>query len=534
MNHVSTGEVPYIMASAVPAAFTDCPHCHSLCVNNAILPCGHVVCRTCLLGILEQQEAACPECGGTIPRRQGQTMGQTIDELGRDCVLEQLVNEQLVQEGDTQSVSSTASGRADRSQTVPKTSSGQSAQTDRLVSSRVSELDKALRTVEDLGQTLQRVLPIVKEDLEEKQRLVTRYLTPGALQGEESSLTARLHRMLDLCRPPSLDRLRQEVNALLRTQEVLPVGDIAGRYHFISPTRAIPSSEVVHIKKVEKLQVFSVDVRVREQKGQGPCRDVEMEAHSISINIGHRLAELQVITDINIKKAVTEALVAKVTWEGDRERELRELTDARGRKGKKDRKKLEQRVQQVQEEQRAAEDRVATLRGKLRQEKTKEDKRVADITRRYKEDKKRVEEQVMTFVIQVEEVHRQLLERRHLDEQRLSDVIQRLFSQFNIRLLGTDCGLRFLLDAPVSQWVNVVEKQLEIQAVLSDLIPEDARQDVTWTEVRQYGPSAEDIDLRIGQPLPLPDTSARQSDLATEMPSAEHTVGNKGVEPRPP
>nr|KAG5688214.1 hypothetical protein BaRGS_003113 [Batillaria attramentaria] len=284
-----------------------------------------------------------------------------------------------------------------------------------------------------------------------------------------------------------------------------------------------------------------------------------MEAHSISINIGHRLAELQVITDTNIKEAVTEALVAKVTWEGDRERELRELSqrhteemrrvegeleeerrrgeaaleearrgeerarqvtqtlqtqlseaDARGRKGKKDRKKLEQRVQQMQEEHRAAEERVATLREKLRQEKTKGDKRVADITQRYKEEKKRVEEQVMTFVIQVEEVHRQLLERRHLDEQRLSDVIQRLFSQFNIRLLGTDCGLRFLLDAPVSQWVNVVEKQLEIQALLSDLIPEDARQDVTWTEVRQYGPSAEDIDLRIGQPLPLPDTSARQ------------------------
>nr|KAG5688217.1 hypothetical protein BaRGS_003116 [Batillaria attramentaria] len=137
----------------------------------------------------------------------------------------------------------------------------------------------------------------------------------------------------------------------------------------------------------------------------------------------------------------------------------------------------------MQEEQRAAEERVATLRGKLRQEKTKGDKRVADITRHYEEEKKRVEEQVMTFVI---------------------------------------------------QWVKVVEKQLEIQAVLSDLIPEDARQDVTWTEVTQYGPSAEDIDLRIGQPLPLPDTSAGQSDVATEMPSAEHTVGNKGVEPRPP
>nr|KAG5691265.1 hypothetical protein BaRGS_015233 [Batillaria attramentaria] len=287
----------------------------------------------------------------------------------------------------------------------------------------VSELDKALRTVEDLGQTLQRVLPIVKEDLEEKQRLVTRYLTPEA----------------------------------------------------VSDTNVTPSN----IKR---------------------CRDVKMEAHSITINIGHQLAELQVITDTNVKEAVTEALVAKVTWEDDRETELRELSErhteemrrvegeleeerrrgeaaleegrraeetarqvtqtlqtqlseaeARGRMDKKDREKLEQRVQQMQEEQRAAEERVATLRGKLRQEKTKGDKRVAAITRRYEEQKKRVEEQVMTFVI-----------------------------------------------------------QLEIQTVLSDLIPEDARQDVTWTEVMQYGPSDEDIDLRIGQPLLVPDTSAGQ------------------------
>nr|KAG5688211.1 hypothetical protein BaRGS_003110 [Batillaria attramentaria] len=261
-----------------------------------------------------------------------------------------------------------------------------------------------------------------------------------------------------------------------------------------------------------------------------------METHNITINIGHRLAELQVITDTNINEAVTEALVAKVTWEEDRERELRELSErhteemrrvegeleeerrrgeaaleearrgeerarqvtqtlqtqlseaeARGRMDKRDREELEQRVQQIQEEQRAAEERVATLRGKLREEKTKGDKRLAAITRRYEEEKKRVEEQVMTFVIQVEDVHRQLLERQHHDEERLSDVIQRLFSQFNIRLLGTDCGLRFLLDAPVSQWVKVVENQLEIQAVLSasDTGRRQARRDVDGSDAVQ-------------------------------------------------
>nr|KAG5700418.1 hypothetical protein BaRGS_010331 [Batillaria attramentaria] len=278
-----------------------------------------------------------------------------------------------------------------------------------------------------------------------------------------------------------------------------------------------------------------------------------MEVHNITIHIGDRLAKLQVMTDTNIKAAVTDALVAKITWDEDRERKLRELRQqhidelrrevakvneekrkveaeleearqevervrqetkklktqlseakARGLEGEKYRKELERRLQQAQERLRNAEIRVVILEQMLGEEKSKGDKRLADIIRLY-EDKKRVEEQVMTFVIQVEEAHRQLLAGRHLDKQRLSDVIQRLFQQFNIRLLGADCGLRFLLDAPVSQWVKVVEKQMEVQAVLSDLIPEDARRAVAWAEVTPFGPSGEDIDLQIGRPLPVPD-----------------------------
>nr|KAG5687689.1 hypothetical protein BaRGS_005940 [Batillaria attramentaria] len=59
--------------------------------------------------------------------------------------------------------------------------------------------------------------------------------------------------------------------------------------------------------------------------------------------------------------------------------------------------------------------------------------------------------------------------------------IERLFHEHNIRLLGVDCGLNFLLDAPTEQWVSVVEHQLEVQALLEELLPDDVRQRVVDT-----------------------------------------------------
>ncbi|KAK7487986.1 hypothetical protein BaRGS_00020731 [Batillaria attramentaria] len=605
------------MASAGSQAFTACPRCHSLCVGNATLPCGHVICRKCVRRILQNEpKPTCPNCDCGIPRYQGQTIRQTIDQLDSDPVLEELVNEQLVRQSPSDCrkcdkmtatrvcldcgckdcgkccgsccardhvVQDLASIAKNPKKAVTEPQAAAASQSCQRTASRKSELNSALRTLEELEEKLPMLLSVVKGDLEEKNQLLTRYQVSGALQSEEGSLAVRVNRLLDVCRPPCLDRLKEGVNTLLHpkhSRPIFPEGDIVGRYNtLIAQLHPKRVSEVTdrlppHIEEVRKLNLFNVDVSVigpeppqeiREKEGTPPgpsshdvhidrCHDLTMEVHNITIHIGDRLAKLQVMTDTNIKAAVTDALVAKITWDEDRERKLRELRQqhidelrrevgkvneqkrkveaeleearqeaervrqetkklktqlseakARGLEGEKYRKELKRRLQQAQERLRNAEIRVAILEQMLGEEKSKGDKRLADIIRLY-EDKRRVEEQVMTFVIQVEEAHRQLLAGRHLDKQRLSDVIQRLFQQFNIRLLGADCGLRFLLDAPVSQWVKVVEKQMEVQAVLSDLIPEDARRAVAWAEVTPFGPSGEDIDLQIGRPLPVPDT----------------------------
>ncbi|KAK7465976.1 hypothetical protein BaRGS_00037463 [Batillaria attramentaria] len=83
-----------------------------------------------------------------------------------------------------------------------------------------------------------------------------------------------------------------------------------------------------------------------------------------------------------------------------------------------------------------------------------------------------------------------------------NDQESRLFHEHNIRLLGVDCGLNFLLDAPTEQWVSVVEHQLEVQALLGELLPDDVRQRVRWKDAAKCDGGSGDVDLRLGKPLP--------------------------------
>ncbi|KAK7475759.1 hypothetical protein BaRGS_00032980, partial [Batillaria attramentaria] len=274
----------------------------------------------------------------------------------------------------------------------------------------------------------------------------------------------------------------------------------------------------------------------------------------------------------------TNVLIARVDWEAererawsetleverrqadDRERRLRRKLEREKRKAVKRMKSLadsyirewgedvvereeerardhQQFMDHLTEVQRSAEEGLSNLQSQLREEREREEQRLAAMMEQHENEKRRQQEQVMTFVLRVEGQVRQLHARvaAHVDGRRLQTVVQRLFDEFNVRFLGVDCGLQFILDAPVAQWVNVVERHLlEIQNLLSDLIPEDAREGVTWAEVTQCGQNVRDIDLHVGRELPETVTSKLQCDPLSEMPSVEHTVGNKGVEPRPP
>ncbi|KAK7492734.1 hypothetical protein BaRGS_00016039, partial [Batillaria attramentaria] len=77
--------------------FTDCPLCKSLCLGSVILPCGHLVCRKCLRQTLADkgENNACPFCGHRIPRRQGQTISELAEQLGKDLIFEKLVAAKL-------------------------------------------------------------------------------------------------------------------------------------------------------------------------------------------------------------------------------------------------------------------------------------------------------------------------------------------------------------------------------------------------------------------------------------------------------
>nr|KAG5702652.1 hypothetical protein BaRGS_028038 [Batillaria attramentaria] len=147
------------------------------------------------------------------------------------------------------------------------------------------------------------------------------------------------------------------------------------------------------------------------------------------------------------------------------------------------------------------------MREQLRLEQEKSEERLNALMRRYEEEKRAEQEKVMTFVLRLEEQHRQLLSlcRVELDGEKLRDLVERLFQNFDIRLLGVDCGLTFLMAAPAEQWVTVVERQMEIEATLRGFLPQGQLQEVTWEQPAPVdcGPSCDDVDLQLGQPLPV-------------------------------
>jgi hypothetical protein len=105
----------------------------------------------------------------------------------------------------------------------------------------------------------------------------------------------------------------------------------------------------------------------------------------------------------------------------------------------------------------------------------------------------------MTFVLRLEHREQEVLRQlgAHVESAGLQNVAQRLFTEHNVRLLAVDCGLRFVLEAPTSTWRGVVEKQLAIQATLTELLPEGEKQAARWSDVTQYG----DVDIHLGRPL---------------------------------
>nr|KAG5688219.1 hypothetical protein BaRGS_003118 [Batillaria attramentaria] len=187
----------------------------------------------------------------------------------------------------------------------------------------------------------------------------------------------------------------------------------------------------------------------------------------------------------------------------------------------------QQFMDQLTEVQRSAEERLSNLQSELREERERGEQRLAAMMEQHEDEKRQQQEQVMTFVIRVEGQVRQLCARvaAHVNGSLLQTVVQRLFDEFDVRLLAVGCGLQFLFDAPVAQWVSVVERQLEIQRVLSDLIPEGDRDGLMWAEVTQCGESFRDVDLQMGRALPEGVELESEPHHQVETPSRQDATG---------
>ncbi|KAK7465974.1 hypothetical protein BaRGS_00037461, partial [Batillaria attramentaria] len=131
---------------------------------------------------------------------------------------------------------------------------------------------------------------------------------------------------------------------------------------------------------------------------------------------------------------------------------------------------LNQMVRQLADEQRAHDKRLATLRQHLDKEKADGEKRLENMRKDFEEKKRRQEENTMSFVLKIEERDRRLLAETasRLDRAQLPEVLQ-----------------------------------LEVQALLGKLLPDDVRQRVRWKAAAECDGGPGDVDLRLGKPLPV-------------------------------
>ena len=73
---MATASVP------VPADYKKCSVCHELFTDPKLLPCGHLLCRHCLIGWLQSKaEAHCPLCHCVIVDPEEQTGGKSLEDI---------------------------------------------------------------------------------------------------------------------------------------------------------------------------------------------------------------------------------------------------------------------------------------------------------------------------------------------------------------------------------------------------------------------------------------------------------------------
>jgi hypothetical protein len=207
------------------------------------------------------------------------------------------------------------------------------------------------------------------------------------------------------------------------------------------------------------------------------------------------------------EKMAADTAIKKIKQDSEREAKLlteqllKLLSMSESKKSASKRKPAEL-IAMLSEQQASSEHKVTQLLQTVQKQHEEKEEELAALRQGFEEERRKEEDKVMTFALKLEERDETVLRQisAHMDTGQLTDVVARLYREHDIRLTGVACGLSFLMEAPMSQWARVVEKQLEIQAALSQLLPEDARKTMNWATVTpMQSADTRDIDIQLGK-----------------------------------
>ncbi|XP_025083122.1 uncharacterized protein LOC112557462 isoform X2 [Pomacea canaliculata] len=224
---------------------------------------------------------------------------------------------------------------------------------------------------------------------------------------------------------------------------------------------------------------------------------VAQHSTTLNIHVGDRpdLVQhvlIEQITDPALVHAVDKVLVARISWRTESDR--KESAEPQG---------YTSSDAQTDEENHTC-DRDAT---KFDEAWHKETSQREGLSHLCQDQTKEMEVKVARFVVKVQDVHDQLVAGvlQQLEAGKLEDVVRRLYTDFNVRLMAVDCGLGFLMDVPMAQWRQAKSQHVDIQKVLSDLLPGQRSQELDWGDLEICEPDREGnhADLQLGKPLSL-------------------------------
>ncbi|KAK7506873.1 hypothetical protein BaRGS_00001724, partial [Batillaria attramentaria] len=480
------------MASASPSrqlSVTDCPRCRCLCVGPTILPCGHVLCRPCLRQLLEQQgpDPTCSSCGHSIPRGQGQTISEQLEQFCKDLVLQEIVADHIFKRSDSscQTCCKPAwtnvcldCGTFYCTHCSENHRTEHAADCHTVVDPRQVLISASPTTSrppghEDVSQTSTSLLEFQRQEVK---LLEEKHSDHGRVESDLDELIAKLQN--------GRDRVRDQKHLLhmytTRMPTTINTTSMKERLRHVREDISLPTREMLQDLRRETdrlvaLWMEPVEVQVWKSdddhgatsavKGTTECVMVTPKSTTINLDSGSVCVEQ--ISDDVIHRTAKDVVIAKINWSENLARVQRQL-----------------------EKEKRERERVTTFYTGIQQKKTSSLKQVM----------KRIEEKDV-----------------------LSKLVQQLSEEFDVRLLAIDSGLRFLMDVPVEEWKGVKELQEKLKKVLENaLLPKQEKEKVTWTEVTSCSTQTGDADVRLGQPLPTYVTTDFQTPKEADACGNEH------------